>query len=238
MFTNTNELGVPITDRSGHFIPRRAVDIRPHDHSADSVETQRERRRTGLSVHYDERLSLSTELADTLSGIHAQINADTIPRRWTGRVRETSVAITETLADIAAAVHRPAPAVPEPDLDATLSGAWAVALVNAAGTLDEALSGELRRPGRVVAGEPIGLWITERLRDIDREVRAVRIGLRAAATTDTPAPRSAEGNAWAALKRRHAAEVRELRDRHRAETAAFGAARRGRKIDGKKEVAG
>lgn len=220
----------PISDRAGFPFRRRAHDAPAHDHRADSVETQRERRHNGLTVVYDERLSLSAEVAAALSGIPTQITADAIPARWAGRVREATVAIIETLADIAKAVHRTAPNVPDLSLDDVLGGRWAVALVESARTLDDALCAELRRPDRAVAGEAIGLWLTDQLRRIDAEARALRKALEAAATTDTPAPASTEAREWQALKARHAAELRELRTRQRAETAAFGAARRGRKI--------
>ncbi|MGV9635752.1 hypothetical protein ACWDO0_16335 [Nocardia rhamnosiphila] len=237
MFTNVDERGVPTTDRAGFPIRRRAVDIRPHDHSADSLETQRDRRRRGLTVVYDERLSLSAEVAAALSGIPAQITADPSPARWAGRVRDAGHAIAETLAAVAREIHRSAPDVPESGPDSVLSGAWAVALVDAARTLDEALSGELARPNRVVAGDPIGVWLVDRLRDIDREARALRTALTAAHTTDRPEPPSDEGRAFNALRDRHSAELAELRERHRAELAAFADARQARKIGGNtKEV--
>ena len=211
--------------RRGYLTPR-VYDQRPHDHSADSQSTQRERRRAGLPVVYGPAFSLSEELAALLGDVLLKIAMDPRPERWAGPVlsmlrrgpgekfdsaRPGSLA--DALAPIAEAVRAAVPVMPEVDESAVVGGSWVSAVLECVRHLDGPLSYELGRPHRLVDGEPIGAWLAGQLREVDRAVRAL-----------TP---SAEGRAVNALRARHAAEVAALRDRHAAEMSEFAAARRG-----------
>ncbi len=225
--------------RRGYLTPR-VYDQRPHDHSADSQSTQRERRRAGLPVVYGPAFSLSEELAALLGDVLLKIAMDPRPERWAGPVlsmlrrgpgekfdsaRPGSLA--DALAPIAEAVRAAVPVMPEVDESAVVGGSWVSAVLECVRHLDGPLSYELGRPHRLVDGEPIGAWLAGQLREVDRAVRALTGQIGRWNVTDATPPPSAEGRAVNALRARHAAEVAALRDRHAAEMSEFAAARRG-----------
>lgn len=197
-------------------IDNRSRRLREHDHSADDQTTQRERRRKHLVVEYDERFTLSHEVAAILGDLPAKIMTDHRPTRWFTHVRQTVAPMMEALAAIANAVRRPATVSVELTAESITSGSWAVTLVDIARELDAPLSAVLAQ-GRYADALPT------RLRDIDRAVATLaadvdRVQRAASDAVSAPTP---ERLAVDAMRARHAAERHALADKHRAELQAL-----------------
>lgn len=198
----------------------RRWELRERDHRADDQATQRERRRKHLVVVYDERFTLSHEVAAILDDLPARIMADSNPPRWADRVHESVVPMREALAAIAMFTGAPAPEFTMITPESVTSGSWAVALVDAARTLDEPLSAALAS-GKRINGLPLADRLVSRLRELDQAARNLAAGLRAAEPPATYAGPSAERVARDRMSRRHADELAALRAKHRAERQAL-----------------
>ncbi|NKY50173.1 hypothetical protein [Nocardia vermiculata] len=216
----------PVETPRGYLTPR-TYDQPLLDHTYDQ-STARDRRRQHLAVVYTESFSLPDEVAAVLGDIPDRIDTDPRPARWTVAVGAAFASMAQALTKIAKAVGAPRPAWPDVlPAEAVADGTWVSVLVSAADALDGPLRAALARPGRVVGGEPLGEWLAEPLRDLDRA--AVTLGryvhrVHTAETPDAPASPSPYALAVGELRARHFRELRELRDRHRAEWDAFGAA--------------
>jgi hypothetical protein len=224
--------------------------IRPNlpgrDHSADSVETQRERRRKGLSVVLDERLSLEAELDAALGDLPARISADRRASRWVAPVGEAVASIATALREIARAVHTSAPEWPALlSAGEVADGTWTAALTEAARGLDGPVraalgsSGRPGLPGRRAAGteDTLSDAVLAQLREIDRAVRTLDSYVRRVQASEAPTtpPLSQAAvqalDPMAELRRRHSAEQRELRERQAAEWQEASAAVKAARLD-------
>ncbi|WP_305779503.1 hypothetical protein [Nocardia nova] len=216
----------PIPTQFGYMVPR-TYDQQEHDHRADSQEVQRHRRRQHLTVVYDERFSLSDELAAVLSDVPDRIDTDPRPGRWTVAVGAAFSSIAQALTDIATAIKAPVPAWSDRlTAESVADGTWPDMLMEVAHALEERLRVELGRPYRAAGGEPIGEWLANPLRDMDRAAKTLDSYVRrvhSAESPDAPEPPSAYALAVGELRARHFQELRALRDRHRAEWDAFSA---------------
>jgi hypothetical protein len=219
---------------------RRLVRLpQARNHSADSLEVQRERRRKGLAVELDARLTLSEEVAVIFGPVAARLSAVPEPGRWVGRLRrvlhadavaqqEDWTAANTALKAIARAVHMPAPEVPEFGPETIADGSWLRALVDLTRPLDGPLSDHLAREAmrreqmRAVRQiEPEPSPILDHLRTLDRAAAELD---REVSRLTAPAPVAVGVDPMDALRRRHSAEQKELRERQRAEWEAASAA--------------
>ncbi|WP_280476056.1 hypothetical protein [Nocardia asiatica] len=199
-----------------------------HDHRADSIETQRQRRRTHLSVVYDERLRLSAEVVEAVSGAASSIASDRRPARWTIDTGDAFGTIAKAITEIAGKVRAPAPRWPATlSAGAVVDQGWARMLTEAARDLDDRVSAALApsAPGAANTSE----FIVERLRTIDNAGRSLGayVGqIQAAEAPMPPAPTQAAvaaADPMEALRRRHSREREELRERQSAEWATASA---------------
>ncbi|WP_280293454.1 hypothetical protein [Nocardia abscessus] len=199
-----------------------------HDHRADSVEVQRDRRRKRLAVVYDERLRLSAEVVEAVSGASAAIASDRRPGRWTAPTGDAFAEISAALTEIAGAVRAAAPHWPATlSAGAVADGGWARMLTEAARGLDDVVSAALApsAAGAANASE----FIVERLRTIDNAGRSLGAHVGQIQAAEGPRPPVLTQAAVAALdpmdalRRRHAAEAKELRERQAAEWKAASA---------------
>ncbi|MFC9965300.1 hypothetical protein ACFVH4_13770 [Nocardia ignorata] len=208
--------------RPNYYGTRSRFAVREHDHRADDQTTKRERRRKHLSVVYDEQFVLSHEVAAILDTLPAQVMANPLPRciEAAAYVGDAMQTILTTIASKVALA--PAPEFAELTPDALTSGTWAVALVNAAQTVDGPLAKALAGGGKV-NGQPRDEALLGLLRELDQAARNLAAGLRNATrpVPDTYAGPSAERVARDQMARRHADELAALRARHRAERQAL-----------------
>lgn len=200
----------------------------PHDHRADSVEVQRDRRRKRLAVVYDERLRLSAEVVEAVSGASAAIVSDRRPSRWIVATGEAFAEISAALTEIAGKVRAPAPHWPATlSAGAVVDQGWARMLTEAARDLDDRVSAALApsAPGAANTSE----FIVERLRTIDNAGRSLGAYVGQIQTAEGPKPPVltqadvAAADPMDALRRRHSAEQEELRARQAAEWATASA---------------
>ncbi|MEU2173684.1 hypothetical protein ABZ552_05605 [Nocardia sp. NPDC019219] len=218
-----------MSDRRYNHLPRpRRYDQRPRDHRADSLEVQRERRRKRLNVVYDERLRLSAEVVEAVSGASAAIASDRRPGRWTAPTGDAFAEISAALTEIARAVRAPVPHWPATlSAGAVVDGEWARMLTEAARGLDDPVSAALApsAPGAANTSE----FIVERLRTIDNAGRSLgaHVGqIQAGEGSKPPAPTQAAvaaADPMNALRARHSREQQELRARQAAEWATASA---------------
>ncbi|MFG3617478.1 hypothetical protein [Nocardia sp. NPDC047654] len=225
-------VGVPAgqsyNDRYGYRGPNpqgRVYTQGERDHRADSLEVQRDRRRKRLTVVYDERLRLSAEVVEAVSGASAAIASDRRPTRWTTAIGDAFAEIAAALTEIAGAVRTPAPHWPATlSAGAVADGGWASMLTEAAQGMDDRVSAALApsAPGAANTSE----FIVERLRTIDNAGRSLGayVGqIQAAEGPKPPAPTQAAvaaADPMEALRRRHSREREELRERQSAEWQA------------------
>ncbi|PEH78615.1 hypothetical protein CRM89_23755 [Nocardia sp. FDAARGOS_372] len=231
----------PISGEKGYRIPRQyAQHVR--DHSADSQETKRARRRSHLTVEYGPEFVLSAEVAAVLAPLAERLAAD--PDRWAPRLRyalrrapdetpyaDRPTALTDVLAAIARVVRADAPELPEIDAAALRQRSWVESVAAAVRRLDAPLAAELAWPHRTVGDQPLSDWLVARLRELDGVVRRLAAAADRAAVTDAVPRPDAERRAVEALRARHAAERKALRARHAAEAAAFAAARKIKNVE-------
>ncbi|WP_280269178.1 hypothetical protein [Nocardia wallacei] len=234
-------------------IPPRLVswESGPYDHTADSLEVQRDRRRKGLPVELDERFVLSDEVAVIFRDVAARLSAVPEPRRWTGRLdrvlRADAVAqqqdwqaVNTALKAIARTVHMPAPDVPIATAEAIADGSWLRTLVGACRPLDEPLSAHLAREAqhrdqtrtaRKIEPEPSA--ILDHLRVLDRAAKELDRELSRLAAPVAPALSQAAVTAldpMNVLRAKHSRELDELRERQTAEWQAASAALKAERI--------
>ncbi|MGW5920785.1 hypothetical protein ACWFPY_17510 [Nocardia fluminea] len=205
-----------------YYGTRSGYIVRDRDHRADDQNTKRDRRRKNLATEYDEQFVLSTEVAAILSDLPARVMADPTPTRVRAAVYATENGMREALTEIARKLARvPVPEFADMSASAVTSGSWAVALVDAARTLDGPLATALARGGTVANGEPYRDHLLARVREMDQAATNLAAALELAAVTDAVPASNTEGVAVNALRARQAAERNALADKHRAERQAL-----------------
>lgn len=215
--------------------PRYRAEPQLHNHRADSLEVQRNRRRAHLAVELDERFTLSAEVAAIFGDVAARLSAVPDPGRWVGRLdrvlRADAVAQQQdwqaantALKAISKLVHMPAPEVPRFEAEAIVSGSWLAALVEGCRPLDEPLSAHLvretqhreqTRDARKIEPEPSP--ILDHLRILDRA--AAELG-RELARLSAPAAPAVVVDPMNMLRAKHSRELEELRERQAEEWQA------------------
>ncbi|MEV0543800.1 hypothetical protein [Nocardia salmonicida] len=189
-----------------------------HDHSADSQDAQRERRRKNLTVVLDDRFVLSAEVSAVLSDLPSQIAAMPSPARWAVPVRDLCEDVHEALSAVAKIAGADAPAWTEPGAESLADGSWVVRLADAARALDAPLRTALERGKTTANGEPVRARLLTLVRDIDRAEINLSTALRAARLSDVAAPAPSSARiARDRMVRRHHDEVAALKALHRAE---------------------
>lgn len=197
--------------------PRRSIidGLWSRDHSNDSQDTQRERRRKHLAVDLDGRFVLSDEVAAVLAALPSQVAEH--PARWALPVQELTLAVHDALRGLARLADAPPPEWTDVDVESLADRSWLERLTQAARHLDAPLSAALARGGSTASGEPRCEAALTLVREIDRAEINLSAAIRATRTPAVSASPSAARIAHDQMRRRHAAELRELRERHTAE---------------------
>ncbi|MBF6460290.1 hypothetical protein IU433_14710 [Nocardia puris] len=220
---------------------RRLVRTYPApDHSAYDAATARERRRKGLPVVLDERFTLSAEVAAIFGDVAARLSALPEPGRWTGRLDrvlrtypdplglDRPEAADTALKAIARLARMPIAEVPLFGPESIADESWLAVLVDVCRPLDGPLSDHLgrevmrREQSRARGVEPEPSPVLAHLRVLDRA--AAELDRELSRLTASSVPAAVGVDPMDALRRKHSAELEELRERQAAEWAEASAA--------------